>query len=253
MGHTVCFWDIWLVISEKKGYDNTMNIAIVDDNIEFLHMFSKMISKYTDVPLTYSDSGRFIQEFQNRNFDVVFLDIDMPSLNGFSIAGHLHAASCNSLIVFVSSHTELVYDAFGLNIIGFIDKSRVEEQLPKVMKRIDLELQSKKYISVETREKETVMVQIFNIVCCELSGRRIRIYQVDGKMIDLKTRVIGDIYQLLPSDQFVFCNRSCIVNIKMIEKLSDTQIYLKNKKDPVDISSTRIREIKRAFFKLRFL
>ena len=253
MGHMVCFWDIWLVISEKKRYHITMNIAIVDDDTRFLHMFSGIISEYTDVPLTYSDSERFIDELKNRDFDVIFLDVDMPDLNGFAIAEKLYAMSCSSLIVFVTSHTELVYDAFGLNIIGFIDKSRVEEQLPKVMKRIDLELQSKKYISVETREKETVMLQIFNIVCCELSGRRIRIYQADGKMIDLKTRVIGDIYQLLPSDQFVFCNRSCIVNIKMIEKLSDTQIYLKNKKDPVDISSTRIHEIKRAFFKLRFL
>ncbi len=232
-----------------------MNIAILDDDIIFLNLFKKQLSAYldNDVPLTYTKPENLLTALKNREFDVIFLDIEMPETDGLTIARQLYQDNCHSMIVFITNRSELVYKAFGLNIIGFIVKSEMNDQLPHVMDKINTELQSMHYITVETKEKSNQKIQISNILFGEIVTRKVFLYLLNGKRIELKTRIIGEIYQLLPEKQFIFCNRSCFVNIKMVERITDYHLFLKNQTDPIDISSARRKDIKNAYFNERFL
>jgi two-component system response regulator LytT len=63
-----------------------------------------------------------VTDFEQRddfNADIIFLDIEMPKKDGIKIKNELESLNCKSLIIFVTNHTESIYDAFGTNVIGF--------------------------------------------------------------------------------------------------------------------------------------
>lgn len=66
-------------------------------------------------------------------FDLIFLDIDMPSLDGICFGERLRARGCRSDIIFVSNMEDRVYDIFRVHPWAFIRKSRCAAELPAVM------------------------------------------------------------------------------------------------------------------------
>lgn len=103
-------------------------IAIVDDEVYFLNMLSQKISNMiVDFLPKYSirqftSGAEFLSQHEQENFDVVFLDIAMPGINGFEVAKIIRQISKKICIIFVTTECELVYDFFDFQPLGFIPK-----------------------------------------------------------------------------------------------------------------------------------
>lgn len=67
----------------------------------------------TDISISSFDNGQLLLTANNREkFDVLFLDIDMPKITGFDIAKSLRKSFSNCFLIFISSHSDLVYKSF---------------------------------------------------------------------------------------------------------------------------------------------
>lgn len=88
-----------------------MNILICDDNLKILQDFSRWISNIIpDSNIGTVLSGReLLTTLETIPCDVVLLDIDMPEMDGLEVAKELLELSDKPLLVFVTSHDELVY------------------------------------------------------------------------------------------------------------------------------------------------
>ena len=116
-----------------------MRIAVCDDNkvtLDFLceeigREFSKTKADFSlDV---FENGADFLSQHEKTPFDIVFLDIDMPTINGFEIAERINKNN-SSLIVFVTSHDELVYSSFKFQPFRFIRKNHITAELPETVK-----------------------------------------------------------------------------------------------------------------------
>lgn len=72
----------------------------------------------------------------NKQYDVYFLDIDMPSISGFDLAIEVHKYHPEALLVFLTSHEELSMDGYQYRAFRFISKLRLEAMLPRTLKEL---------------------------------------------------------------------------------------------------------------------
>ena len=95
-----------------------IKIAIVDDEKTFIQTYEKeILNLFNEFAFeceiaTYSDSVAFQQENEKTEYDLVFLDIDMPDISGMQLASELCKNNHHTTIIFVSSHSNFVFEAF---------------------------------------------------------------------------------------------------------------------------------------------
>ncbi len=124
-----------------------LNIAICDDNADFLALFRDNITaefkkslsadRQTSEPVCF-ESGNALLEYLNTNaVDILFLDIDMPSPNGFETAKIICDRYKVPIIVFVSAYESLVYESFNYQPFAFVRKAWLNSDLEKTVSRIN--------------------------------------------------------------------------------------------------------------------
>ena len=110
-----------------------MRIILCDDDTQFMQSFSKqlfsILQKHGVIPkviLTHTGLDA-LREITHQPTDVLFLDIDMPQQDGFSVATELTAMENKPLIIFLSSLDHLVYQSFAFQPFWFLRKSHLED------------------------------------------------------------------------------------------------------------------------------
>jgi len=78
-----------------------------------------------------SDGAEGVRKSKELQPDLVLLDVDLPTLNGFEVARQLQMAVPNARIVFVAAENsrEMVIAAFGAGALGYVLKSQVVSEL----------------------------------------------------------------------------------------------------------------------------
>lgn len=105
-----------------------IRIAVCDDNQILLKCLSKRIFiKMTSFGFearveTYSNAASFLEAQRRVSFDVAFLDIVMPDINGFEAARQLGSNGDKTLIIFITTESQLVFDSFDFDPFYFIPK-----------------------------------------------------------------------------------------------------------------------------------
>ncbi len=149
-----------------------LRVAICDDNNVFVNKMSQAVkSEFTrqnneDIELeTYVSSELMFQHHLIKPFDVIFLDIDMPELDGFQLAAKI-SSSNDCYIIFVTNHPELVYDSLYFRPLNFITKSNdsfFTEKLHSVVNQLFNEMKQNTIIILENKEVGRVPLQIKSI------------------------------------------------------------------------------------------
>lgn len=109
-----------------------LNIAVCDDDMEMLSVIFEQLhrifeEKEIQVHIESFSEGKKLLEWHERApFQVVFLDISMPDMDGFQAAEKLKAYNKEVIIIFVTSKDDLVYESFDYQPFHFIRKGGTE-------------------------------------------------------------------------------------------------------------------------------
>jgi two-component SAPR family response regulator len=128
-----------------------MKAVIVDDeyySLEGLRMELEDIGGI-EVAGVYEDGQRLLEEIGIINPDIIFLDIEMPKLNGFEILERLLEIGVTPNVVFVTAYSHYAVKAFEINAIDYIVKPVVKDRLLKTLERIKPEIRQKDKHKVE--------------------------------------------------------------------------------------------------------
>ncbi len=139
-----------------------MNIAIVDDDptirISLRHFLHKWhIETGLDLSMTEYDNGEeFLEACREGSFDIVFMDIFMEKKNGIDTATDMRKRDKNVVLVFLTSSTDHMPDAFSVHAFGYLIKPLLPNKLYQVMNDIQAILSpvEDKYLAVATGKLE---------------------------------------------------------------------------------------------------
>ncbi|MEG0408675.1 MAG: response regulator [Bacilli bacterium] len=216
-----------------------IKIAIVDDDTLFLNSFTEYFKNTDKYSLSsYSDPKLFCKEYFSQEYDVIFLDIEMPFLSGLGINDFLKKNNSKSLIIFVSNQDKYILNCFDINVIGFIQKSKIDLQLPNILKKIENNFIQ----SIHRFQTRYGYITLKNnqISAIEVINRKVELH-AKNEIYILKNEKISSIHSIL-NDDFFQINRSTIINLHKIISIKDNQIFVKNIKKAFLLSKYRKKD-----------
>lgn len=224
-----------------------LRIALCDDNITFLKSMLKLLTneftKHTgDFEIyDYSSGELLLIHHQQNPFNVIFLDIDMPEITGFEMAKQFHESTEDCHIIFVTSHSELVYDSFYFQPLNFITKGNDQLMSSKTSAVIDQlfnKMKQDKTIVLEDKDSSLVSTHMKDILYIE-SNKHYVIYHLKNEDLPITVRGnIGDLEDEYSEYDFVRIHKKYLVNLRHIfniDKINETVVF----KDGKEISMSR--------------
>lgn len=222
-----------------------VDIAIIDDNIEFTVYLEKLIKEIRMIDSFDIDVFTSPINFLNKdkNYNIILLDIDMPEIDGITLAKKIYKT--NSLIIYITNYDNKMASAFFVNVFKYITKDRVEFELEEVLKEAILFIQKNSIISAKT----DLGLKNFNstdIVYLQYLNRSISVYTKNKKYITYIT-TLEEIQSNLPSC-FIKVNRNTIVNGMYIEYYFGNEIKMYFYDKEIKVSRRKKEEVIKMIF-----
>lgn len=202
-----------------------MRIAVCDDERRFINDFSMIVNRlYKSLDMIveeFSNGAQLLKSFEMWKFDIVFLDIEMPDMDGISLARKLRELSEEVYIVFLTGHIEYAIKGYEVNALRYLTKPATEESIREVLEHVIKKQSSEKILWVKNRETEQ-SVKFSDIVFLEAQDQNIVIntisnsYEIRGKLNDYE--------KSLRPDGFFRIHRSYMVSLSKIMSISGREI-----------------------------
>ena len=238
-----------------------LRIAIVDDNIAFISSFKEMVSTQFDKHNviycieTFSDSVLFQNICLAEEFQLIFLDIDMPQLSGIQIASMLRKCEKRSSLVFVSAYENFVFESIHYKPFRFIRKDFVHDEIVETVKAYCEELaEQQKYLELYTENGEIVQFPISQIVYFYSLRHDLYLYMNTMQSIRLAYRhyTIEELEHRMYDFGFLRIERSYLLNFKYIYQIGYPKTTLisevsKKEHDELPVSKRRYTNIRKQY------
>jgi DNA-binding LytR/AlgR family response regulator len=238
-----------------KGVFTVLTIAICDDNLHFsttlskkLHdLCAKNLSERIDCQIapTFSTAHAVINYLKKSSINILFLDIDMPDINGFKLAEYLCKNHPDTVIIFVSSYEDFVYSSFEYCPFRFLRKSHLKEELPITFKKaIDKCIFDNEALTFFTTDGEEIL-RVKDIILFEGQKNYYAIHTTSGKVYKCRG-TLNSAEQMVNKFDFYRIQSSYIVNLEHIESLDNEFITMKNSMN-ISISRRKYNEFKSSY------
>lgn len=209
--------------------------AICDDEPTILNYLNNHISnglkqQGADIHIDTFTSGRnLLDAYKAEPFDMVFLDIDMPEISGFDVAEKINGIG-EPLIVFVTSHDELVFSSIRFRPFRFIRKTYLENELPETLEAVINEVTKRNSGSKFTFQTKTgeVFVDLSSVEYIEIYGHWLKVCIKDDEPLECYGS-LSDFERQLEEYDFVRTHKSYLVNCKFIFVIEKNQVVLDDK------------------------
>lgn len=203
-----------------------MKIYICDDEPKILSDISSRVKTALPEALVWEFiSGNALMEaLAENNCDILLLDIDMPEISGLDIASGLTALTKKPLLIFVTSHDELVYDSLQFHPFGFVRKSCMDNELPRILMDCVTELNGReKHFCFHTANADAKL-QLDEILYFESEGNYLKLF---AKNKEYRFRdTLSAVENTLTDSGFVRIHKGFLVNQAAVKMLFSDQAQL---------------------------
>ena len=135
-----------------------IRIGICDDSDHDRHYLKSIIKNYfkgREIEPEIVEYGSGEEFFRKPDVEILFLDIEMNALDGIMVKNELQKLQAETRIVFTTSHNDLMRDAFGKQVFGFLVKRVSPKEVEKYLNAILKDLEEENCVLIKGAEKET--------------------------------------------------------------------------------------------------
>lgn len=177
------------------------------------------------------------------NYDIIFLDIEMPHIDGMETAKQIRKRNKDTYIIFLTSHTKYMTEAFKVRAYRFLVKPVSEDDLTESITQAELELLGAAKILVKADEK-TDLINIDDIICIEAFGDGAIIYTTNLSVESNKSLKFWT--EKLPAEHFYRVHKTYLISYRYVKTVESTSIIMNQLKAPVPISRRNQSAFKKA-------
>nr|WP_218627988.1 LytTR family DNA-binding domain-containing protein [Sporosarcina sp. E16_8] len=235
----------------------TIRTLIVDDERYAREELTYLLSKFPDVQVVgEAESGESaILKTVQLLPDVVFMDVEMPKMNGVEVAKVLVEFKKVPLIIFATAYPQFAVEAFRINAIDYLLKPYDEEQLKQTIARIDKVIYPKEKVDATSnlgklavgKEGEIDYIHIQDILYMYRDEKVTKIitqkcdYEIRTSLKELESRLV--------SFSFFRIHKSYLVNLKYVSRLTPWfngayQLELEGRDDKLSVSRNYVKDLR---------
>ena len=230
-----------------------MRCIAIDDEPLALRQITSYIGRTEELQLVASCSRatEAQQLLSEQSVDVLFVDINMPDVNGLDLVRSLENPP---MIIFTTAYSEYAVEGFRLDAVDYLLKPFSYDDFVRAVKKAhslyelyrmrdmqnapEAELaeeatgdksEKRDYISIKADYK-VQMVRYCDIIYVESVGEYVRMHLADGSKLVTLFR-LKNMESALPSSKFMRVHRSYIVNLDRVSSYARGKIYMDNGDD----------------------
>ncbi|MBO4863281.1 MAG: response regulator transcription factor [Eubacterium sp.] len=228
-----------------------MRIAVCDDEEKFRVQARDMIDSLAgsmDVVVdAYSDGRKLLEAFDRKPYDILFLDIEMPAMDGITLAKKLRERSENIYIVFLTGHVEYALEGYEVNALRYLTKPIKEDKLREVLRFVMDKNVSKRQLMIK-EDGEELLINVTDIIYMEAQNQYVMIYTTEGE--HLIRYNISDFEEQLASDGFFRCHRGYLISLAKVKKLVKGDVIMETPdgEASVPVSRSNVKPLKEALY-----
>lgn len=213
----------------------TISAIIIDDEPNAINLLEMYLRQFPSIEVigkeTVAKKGlELVKEILP---ELVFLDIDMPDMNGLIVANKIQSENFYSEIVFTTAHQHYAYDALDIKPLDFLTKPFCIADLEIVIQKYKAKAEKKKHekkldifinsqistpkIKLPTT-KGMLFVDIKNIVMLKSNLNNCDVYMNDGTM-ETVTRNLYKVANILKSPLLFQTSRSTYINLNYLQRV----------------------------------
>lgn len=225
-----------------------VRIAICDDEeryrIELKTILNKLLIN-ADLNIDTFDDGNILADaFAVSPYDLVFLDIEMPAVDGITLAKKIRARSENVFIVFLTSHIEYALEGYEVNALRYLTKPVDIEKLKEVIRYVQEKQGSSRQIIIK-EDGEEILIDINDVIYMESMNQNVRIVTAKGEHVIRYN--IGDFEEQLKNDGFFRIHRGYLISLSKVKKLSGNDVILDGG-ETLPVSRSNVKPLKEALY-----
>lgn len=211
-----------------------MKICIVEDDIKTSEELSELIKKefsnkgYTSIISTFFTADDFLA-CAEIDYDAIFMDIDLPGMNGLDAVKNLRLRNNNNLVIFVTNLSQFAVNGYSVNAFDFIVKPLNQYEFKMKIDRIINAISTNKGIKIIINSaRNKYIVNSKDLIYVEVEKHNIIYHTINGniKAINSMKNVINQ----LKSSCFALCNQCYYVNLSYVKGIVDDVVIVHNDK-----------------------
>lgn len=173
----------------------------------------------------FSSAEELIEHYKNGgHFDILFIDIEMKGINGIEAAEIIRALSPRTIIIFVSSHSDYIFDAFRIEALHFLVKPVKDREFNEVFHRALNKYRAVNASIVLKWESTRNKIQIDKISFVEGYRRHLTVHTATGQYEAVGK--ISEMQEILSPHGFVRVHQGFIVNMHYIKSFKTDEVEL---------------------------
>jgi two-component system LytT family response regulator len=225
-----------------------MNCIAIDDEPRALEVIERYCTKsgILNLQASFREPLKAIEFLNRESTELVFLDINMPGINGIEL---LSTLAVKPMVIFTTAYSDYAVESYHLNAIDYLLKPITFERfLTAANKALNLHLMKSNtqrkddfgdYAFVKSGA-QTYQVKISEILYLEKDGNYISIVLKDKKILIRQN--MADIFEVIPAQNFVRVHKSFVIAIRHIAMVENHQLIING--DKIPIGSTYRDELK---------
>ncbi|GAA0491965.1 MULTISPECIES: LytTR family DNA-binding domain-containing protein [Tatumella] len=238
-----------------------MKAIIVEDEFLAQQELRWMIQQHSNITIDacFSDGLEVLKYLQQHQTDVIFLDINIPSLDGMLLAKNISLFAVKPLIVFITAWKDHAVEAFELEAFDYILKPYQESRIISMLRRLTSWQQLPRpsastpnhhglQQTINLIKDDRIIVTDVNDICYAEAHEKLTIVCTRREQF-IMSMSISEFYQKLPENQFFRCHRSFCVNLSQISEIepwfNNTYIIkLRELEFQVPVSRSKVKEFR---------
>ena len=225
-----------------------MRIAICDDEelyrVELKTILDKLLINVDYNIDTFDDGNRLVESFKALPYDILFLDIEMPAVDGITLAKSLRAISEKVFIVFLTSHVEYAIEGYEVNALRYLTKPVDIDKLKEVIRYVQEKQGASRQLIIK-EDGEELLININDVIYLESMNQNVRIVTTQGEHVIRYN--IGDFEEQLKNDGFFRSHRGYLISLAKVKKLSKNDVIMEG--DVIlPVSRSNVKALKDALY-----
>jgi two-component system LytT family response regulator len=218
---------------------------IIEDEQQSAEVLELMLQKFSDiieVVAVCNTPAKGIESIQKKSPDLVFLDIEMPRMNGFEMLKKLGPIDFE--IVFTTAYNKYAINAIKMSALDYLLKPIDKEELAKAIRKCQQSLEQKnmgykmdvllKNLSQHNALEKTLtlasldgvrFIKMKDIIRLEANGRYTKFYLTNKEVI-VSSRTLGDFEETLSANEFFRIHETHIINLLYIDRFHKGNNYV---------------------------
>lgn len=211
-----------------------IRIAIVDDELPIAKSVARITLTHAEklnIPINltiYQSSKKFLDEYSSGKFDVAFLDIEMPEMNGDSLSAELIKIDSSLLFVYVTNCcNDEVYTMLKYMPIGFLRKPLFEKEIDNMLNILQSKIQTTQRIYTVQNGKQVTQIPLKDVIYIDSIKNYVYFHLKDKEDIEIKIRKkLDEVEEDIKDYGFIRIHSSILVNYRFIFSIKKGAVIL---------------------------